>query len=140
MSQLSSDKSNNWLFGYNTGSNNPNAPKMYSAYGALHFGGNQTEQYVGTTTVRGMLVDQWQSCLYWPNMDATMTVNWYFTGKMTDCRNSALAAQLKDHVLSQATVICVRFSPVWRVGESYVDSGPWLNTMRTWLLSINSMC
>lgn len=79
VSQLSSDKSNNWLFGYNTGSNNPNAPKMYSAYGALHFGGNQTEQYVGTTTVRGMLVDQWQSCLYWPNMDATMTVNWYFT-------------------------------------------------------------
>lgn len=48
--------------------------------------------------------------------------------------------QLKDHVLSQATAIYVRFSPVCRVGESYVDSEPWFNTMRTWLLSINSMC
>lgn len=100
MSQLSSDKSDNWLFGYNTGSTNPNAPKMYSAYGALHFGGNQTEQYMGTTTVRGMLVDRWQSCLYWPNMDATMTVNWYFTGKMADCRNSALTAKGPDVIAS----------------------------------------
>ncbi|XP_062575643.1 uncharacterized protein LOC134237559 [Saccostrea cucullata] len=79
VSQLSTDSADNWLFGYKTGSTNPNVPKMFSAYGALHFGGNQTEQYMGTTVVRGMRVDQWKSCLYWPNMDATMTVNWYFT-------------------------------------------------------------
>ena len=79
VSQLSTDKSDNWLFGYNTGS--PTGHTMYSAYGALHFGGNQTEQYMGTTTVRGMLVNQWKSCLYWPSKDATMTVNWYFTGR-----------------------------------------------------------
>lgn len=77
---------------------------MYSAYGALHFGGNQTEQYMGTTTVRGMLVDRWQSCLYWPNMDATMTVNWYFTGKMADYRNSALTAKGPDVIASHGHI------------------------------------
>jgi hypothetical protein len=78
--QITTDTSDNWLFGAQTSSTNPNVPKMYSAYGALHFGGNQTEQYMGTATVRGMIVDHWQSCLYWKNMDATMKVNWYFTG------------------------------------------------------------
>lgn len=111
VSQLSSDKSDNWLFGYNTGSTNPNAPKMYSAYGALHFGGNQTEQYMGTTTVRGMLVDRWQSCLYWPNMDATMTVNWYFTVDGWD-------TAIQSRVPVRATVVGKIYEPNFSNGRT----------------------
>ncbi|XP_022304410.1 uncharacterized protein LOC111111618 [Crassostrea virginica] len=102
VSQLSTDKSDNWLFGYNTGS--PTGHTMYSAYGALHFGGNQTEQYMGTTTVRGMLVNQWKSCLYWPSKDATMTVNWYFT---VDGWNTAI----QSNVPVRATVV----GNIWEV-------------------------
>lgn len=41
--------------------------------------------------------------------------------------------QLKDRTSSQATVI-------YPVGESYADSGPWLDMMRTGLICLNSMC
>ncbi|XP_048749646.2 uncharacterized protein LOC125661618 [Ostrea edulis] len=86
VAQISTDKSENWLFGIQTSGTNPYVPKMYSAYG-----GNLTEQYMGTTKVRGMSVDHWKSCVYWPNMDATMNVDWYF---MADGWNSAIQSKV----------------------------------------------
>ena len=37
---------------------------------------------MGITSKRGIIVDWWRSCQYWRNMDATMTVDWYFSGKL----------------------------------------------------------
>ncbi|KAK3095217.1 hypothetical protein FSP39_011664 [Pinctada imbricata] len=74
-----SQANSNFLFGYTSSNTAKGVGKLYSAYGALRFGGNITEIYKGTTTVRGMLVNHWQSCMYWKNIDATMTVDWYFS-------------------------------------------------------------
>ena len=81
MDKLSTN-SNSFLFGFQPSNSNKNVGKIYSAYGALRFGGNQTERYIGRDTVRGMAVDHWQSCMYWNNIDATMTVDWYFSGNV----------------------------------------------------------
>ena len=48
----------------------------------MHFGDGIYEQYLGTETVRGIPCNKWQSCQYWPEMDATSTVIWYFTGEL----------------------------------------------------------
>ncbi|XP_071140861.1 uncharacterized protein [Mytilus edulis] len=74
-----SSSSNTFLFGFKTSAKNPKVGRMFSAYGALRFGNGTKEQYMGQTKIRGMQVDQWKSCQYWSSMDATMTVNWYFT-------------------------------------------------------------
>lgn len=39
------------------------------------------QQYLGETQIRGITVDHWQSCLYWPNTRANFTLDYYFTGK-----------------------------------------------------------
>lgn len=58
------------------------------------------EQYMGIIIVWGMLVDWWQFCLYWFNMDVIMIVNWYFIGKMVDCRNSVFIVKGLDVIVS----------------------------------------
>ena len=73
--------SNNFLFGTKTSSTNTKIKPMYSAYGALRFGKQFKEQYMGRVTIRGMEVDEWKSCMYWDNIDATMEVHWYFSGE-----------------------------------------------------------
>lgn len=35
---------------------------------------------MGPDTVRGIQVDRWQSCLYWPQLRANFTLDYYFTG------------------------------------------------------------
>lgn len=42
--------------------------------------GDQQEQYVGRSTARGIPTDVWQSCVYWPDLSATMLVEWHFSG------------------------------------------------------------
>jgi len=57
---------------------------IYSAAGALHYGGQGIEEaYMGKTTIRNINVDWWRSCQYWKDRDATMTVDWYFTSRTT---------------------------------------------------------
>ena len=60
---------------------NTTSDRIYSVYGALHFGDGITENYLGKETVRGIPCNKWQSCQYWPEMDATSTVIWYFSGE-----------------------------------------------------------
>ncbi|XP_076438808.1 uncharacterized protein LOC143277791 [Babylonia areolata] len=58
----------------------PHVPShIYSAAEALSFGGAIAEHYEGRSTVRGMLTDVWRSCVFWQDLNATMTVRWYFT-------------------------------------------------------------
>ena len=76
-----SSSSSNFLFGFKTSSTNTKIKPMYSAYGALRFGNGTNEQYMGRTIIRGMQVDEWKSCMYWKNIDATMEVHWYFSGE-----------------------------------------------------------
>jgi len=76
-----SSSSSNFLFGFKTSSTNTKIKPMYSAYGALRFGNGTNEQYMGRKIIRGMQVDEWKSCMYWKNIDATMEVHWYFSGE-----------------------------------------------------------
>ncbi|XP_041346986.1 uncharacterized protein LOC121366718, partial [Gigantopelta aegis] len=61
-----------FLFGYNRGSGH-----IFSASGALFFTANQ--RFAGLGAARGITCRTWYSCLYWPDMDATMNVTWYFS-------------------------------------------------------------
>ncbi|XP_046329726.2 uncharacterized protein LOC124113425 [Haliotis rufescens] len=74
------DSSSKFLFGYSPGV--PGQGHIFSASGALHFTSNGSKEvYVGKSVIRGIAVDTWYSCQYWPQMDATMNVTWYFTDK-----------------------------------------------------------
>ena len=73
-----SAKGGQYLFGFNRLANGTD--RIYSAAGALAFGGNYSETYRGRETVRGILADKWTSCVYWSDLDSTMTVDWYFSG------------------------------------------------------------
>ncbi|XP_046549636.1 uncharacterized protein LOC124259539 [Haliotis rubra] len=68
---------NRFIFGAKTYANGTD--RIYTAAGALRFGGSTPEKYIGIQTVRGVLTDTWQSCVYWADMDATMTVLWHFS-------------------------------------------------------------
>ncbi|KAL5020021.1 hypothetical protein ScPMuIL_002913 [Solemya velum] len=66
---------------------------MFSAAASLHFGGQGvSEIYMGPTTSddRGLPVDQWESCQYWNDMDATSHVTWFFSqpGNWTSARDA----------------------------------------------------
>ncbi|ESO87902.1 hypothetical protein LOTGIDRAFT_166205 [Lottia gigantea] len=65
-----------FLFGYSTAGSGDH---IFSAAGALHFGGDVVETYVGKDVTRGIGTRSWYSCQYWKNMDATMDVWWYFS-------------------------------------------------------------
>ena len=78
MVQPLSTSGQRFLLGYDSG----NGGKIFSAAQSLHMSGRGiTEVYMGLSNVRGIAVDVWQSCQYWKNMDATMNVYWYFSGK-----------------------------------------------------------
>ncbi|KAK7494650.1 hypothetical protein BaRGS_00014048, partial [Batillaria attramentaria] len=60
---------------------NGESTTIYSPAGALHFAtGNET--YMGQTSVRGIIVDYWDSCQYMAGLTATAKVTWYFSSKV----------------------------------------------------------
>ncbi|CAH1773830.1 unnamed protein product [Owenia fusiformis] len=56
---------------------------VYSSKGALKFGPEYGQKYIGLERVRGMPVNHWQSCHQWERegYTTTFTVDYYFTGK-----------------------------------------------------------
>ncbi|XP_071098831.1 uncharacterized protein [Haliotis cracherodii] len=65
-----------FLFGYKPTNGHGH---IFTASGAMHFGANETERYLGSSQVRGIWVRGWQSCQYWAGMKASMNVTWYFS-------------------------------------------------------------
>lgn len=61
---------------------------MSSNY-ALKFGKQFNEVYIGPDTVRGINVDHWRSCLYWPQGKANFTVDYYFSSQSSWNTSSA---------------------------------------------------
>jgi hypothetical protein len=79
--QQLSTSNQRFLLGYST----LNGGKIFSAAQSLHMSGKGiNEVYMGLSNIRGIAVDVWQSCQYWSDMDATMNVWWYFTGKWVE--------------------------------------------------------
>ncbi|XP_064600813.1 uncharacterized protein LOC135466989 [Liolophura sinensis] len=70
------EDNNDFLFGYKQVNQ---STRMFSPSAALRFGGKIVEKYLGKSLVRGIVVEGWQSCSYWPDMDATSKVTWYFS-------------------------------------------------------------
>ncbi|KAL8598669.1 hypothetical protein ACOMHN_013552 [Nucella lapillus] len=53
-------------------------PHMYSTSKILNFI-NGTEVYKGQTTISGVRVNHWSSCVYWSQLQANFTLDFYFT-------------------------------------------------------------
>ncbi|XP_064600815.1 uncharacterized protein LOC135466991 [Liolophura sinensis] len=70
------EDNNDFLFGYKQVNQ---STRIFSPSAALRFGGKIVEKYLGKSLVRGIVVEGWQSCSYWPDMDATSKVTWYFS-------------------------------------------------------------
>ncbi|XP_052216827.1 uncharacterized protein LOC127834810 [Dreissena polymorpha] len=75
--ELSTD-SNNVFFGNRTIAG---MPHVFSTGGVLHFASTFGEEYMGTATVRGVLVDHWRSCQYWPQVNSNFTLDYYFSAR-----------------------------------------------------------
>ncbi|XP_064606245.1 uncharacterized protein LOC135471113 [Liolophura sinensis] len=69
---------NNILLGYSVVNGTSH---IFTTSGALRFGKQFGEKYMGTDQVRGINVDRWQSCVYWKSYNAYFTVDYYFTTK-----------------------------------------------------------
>ncbi|XP_060604426.1 uncharacterized protein LOC132757231, partial [Ruditapes philippinarum] len=54
-------------------------PHILNSRGALHFLKSSGQQYMGKDVVRGISVDHWRSCIYWPQIRANFTLDYYFT-------------------------------------------------------------
>ncbi|XP_053393879.1 uncharacterized protein LOC123523643 isoform X2 [Mercenaria mercenaria] len=54
-------------------------PHIYTTSSALHFAKSNGLVYKGTKIVRGINCDWWQSCMYWPNLAANFTLDYYFS-------------------------------------------------------------
>ena len=39
------------------------------------------QTYMGKKTIRGVDCDYWRTCLTWPQVNSTFTIDYYFTGK-----------------------------------------------------------
>ena len=79
--QTLSTSDQRFLFGYT-----PTGTKgtIFSAGKMLHMNlPGITQVYQGVKSYRGITVDMWSSCQYWQAYDATMTVNWYWSGKFS---------------------------------------------------------
>ncbi|XP_041360235.1 uncharacterized protein LOC121376435 [Gigantopelta aegis] len=51
----------------------------FSTQSMLRFAQRYGEQYIGKTTVRGIKVDHWRSCLNWTSFSDIFTLDYYFT-------------------------------------------------------------
>lgn len=85
---------NRWLFGYKN--KDHGEPHVFGASGALHFG-DSPEEYIGRAVIRGINVDQWDSCQYSDELNATMRVTWYFSGQFRPERAVSSGACLKRY-------------------------------------------
>ncbi|KAL5020144.1 hypothetical protein ScPMuIL_003036 [Solemya velum] len=73
--------------------------------GALRFNGTQPELYLGQKKVRGITVDHWLTCIYIQSLNATVSVDWYFT---------AYNNWTTSLGLSQIPVMCYVSGNVWK--------------------------
>ncbi|XP_046581753.1 uncharacterized protein LOC124289190 [Haliotis rubra] len=110
---------------YNNGSDH-----IFSANQALRFGGGIPEVYIGTGTARdGIVVDMWESCIFWEEKNATFKLTWSFSANntWTTAENVVAPEQLdvegKYHVNSSVTLPILReyvftdFKPVLTEGH-----------------------
>ena len=64
------------------------------------------QTYMGRTTVRGINVDHWQSCMFWDILFSNFTLDYYFTGKyhsgkldtLKNCDNYIFTNIIKKHI------------------------------------------
>ncbi|XP_046549637.1 uncharacterized protein LOC124259540 [Haliotis rubra] len=76
--------------------------RIFSASGAMHFGANVTEKYLGQSQVRGIWVQGWQSCQYWDEMKASMNVTWFFSDPdMWDTSLGVPQVPVRCHVIGK---------------------------------------
>ncbi|XP_046544811.1 uncharacterized protein LOC124255018 [Haliotis rubra] len=54
-------------------------PHSYSTGSVLRFAQRYGERYMNRSTVRGILCDHWQSCMYWGYLGVNFTLDYYFT-------------------------------------------------------------
>ncbi|KAL4236320.1 hypothetical protein ACF0H5_004707 [Mactra antiquata] len=55
------------------------SPHIINTAEALHLMNSTIRHYVNRTQIRGITVDQWQACLYWPPLHLNFTLDFYFT-------------------------------------------------------------
>ncbi|XP_046543518.1 uncharacterized protein LOC124253738 isoform X2 [Haliotis rubra] len=51
----------------------------YSTSSVLKFAQKYGEVYIGQSTIRGVLCDHWQSCMYWSSLGVNFTLDYYFS-------------------------------------------------------------
>ena len=56
--------------------------QIFSAGNALRFSKDIPAKWINKTTVRGIPCNLWRSCAYWSAKNATMVLDWYFSGKL----------------------------------------------------------
>ncbi|XP_045160293.2 uncharacterized protein LOC123525366 [Mercenaria mercenaria] len=67
------------IFGMKASGGGGGIPHIYTTSSALHFAKSNGLMYKGTKIVRGINCDWWQSCMYWPNLAANFTLDYYFS-------------------------------------------------------------
>jgi len=77
---------------------NGTSDRIYSVYGALHFGNGINEQYLGKNVTRGIPVNMWSSCQYWDSLDATSNVVWHFSDETSWSSVSGYTTPVRCHV------------------------------------------
>ncbi|RUS90028.1 hypothetical protein EGW08_002215 [Elysia chlorotica] len=78
--QLDQAKDDNFdIFGFSKGSGSSPIPHVVSSQDILQFAANQQQEYKGETMLDGLNVTHWQSCLSWQDVNATFTLDYYFT-------------------------------------------------------------
>lgn len=56
-------------------------PHIVTSNAALHFLKSNGQVYKGTANVRGITTDHWQTCLQWPKLMSTFTLDYYFAAE-----------------------------------------------------------
>lgn len=67
--------SNNVFFGTTVS----NKFHVFNTLDALQFAVNKGQTYMGTKVTRGILCDYWRSCINWPELNSTFTMDYYFS-------------------------------------------------------------
>ncbi|XP_045160291.2 uncharacterized protein LOC123525365 isoform X4 [Mercenaria mercenaria] len=70
---------NEIIFGMKSSGGGGGIPHIYTTSSALHFAKSNGLMYKGPKIVRGINCDWWQSCMYWPNLAANFTLDYYFS-------------------------------------------------------------
>lgn len=52
---------------------------VFNTLDALQFAVGQGQTYMGKKTIRGVNCDYWRTCLTWPQVNSTFTIDYYFT-------------------------------------------------------------